>query len=186
MNTDSVQADFRLVMASSDTQHVVVNSQSVDGIPSIDGHAQQSNSIPAFKGVLQNPPTSDTNSVAIDPSSTISQHARQQVSPAASLNGHGSLVEHGSAADTGSVHGSLAEVDSARDAGSVADAFDTGIGSDTDTSRADGTEQLKDANGNLRLAASKKPTSFKSVAVTKNFLAKTASVAPTAKPGEKG
>ncbi|KAK7609232.1 hypothetical protein JOL62DRAFT_557861 [Phyllosticta paracitricarpa] len=52
-------------------------------------------------------------------------------------------------------------------------AADTSGGSDTDTSRAG-----KDG------AKPKKPTSFKSVSVTKNFLAKTAAAAPT-KVGEK-
>lgn len=53
-------------------------------------------------------------------------------------------------------------------------AADTSGGSDTDTSRAG-----KDG------AKPKKPTSFKSVSVTKNFLAKTAVSAPS-KVGEKG
>jgi hypothetical protein len=58
---------------------------------------------------------------------------------------------------------------------------DASGGSDTDTSKdAKGT-----ATGHARSNSVKKPTSFKSVSVTKNFLAKTVT-APTPKMGDKG
>jgi hypothetical protein len=58
---------------------------------------------------------------------------------------------------------------------------DASGGSDTDTSKeAKGT-----AIGHVRSNSVKKPTSFKSVSVTKNFLAKTVT-APTPKIGDKG
>ena len=47
-------------------------------------------------------------------------------------------------------------------------------------------DQAKDrATGHLRSSSTKKPASFKSVSVTKNFLAKSAVSAPSARPGEK-
>jgi hypothetical protein len=60
-------------------------------------------------------------------------------------------------------------------------------GSDTDTSKPDGVGQKISASGHARSNSVKKPTTFKSVSVTKNFLAKAAvGVVSTAKPGEKG
>ena len=60
-------------------------------------------------------------------------------------------------------------------------AADVSGGSDTDTSKdAKGT-----AAGHARSNSVKKPTSFKSVSVTKNFLAKTVTT-PTPKIGDKG
>jgi hypothetical protein len=57
-------------------------------------------------------------------------------------------------------------------------------GSDTDTSRNDG---LKDtAGGHARSNSVKKPATFKSVSVTKNFLAKTAVGGPNIKSNDKG
>jgi hypothetical protein len=57
-------------------------------------------------------------------------------------------------------------------------------GSDTDTSRTDG---LKDAaGGHVRSNSVKKPTTFKSVSVTKNFLAKAAVGGPNIKSSDKG
>lgn len=58
---------------------------------------------------------------------------------------------------------------------------------DIDLSKADGTEQSAGDGISERLNAVKRPTSFKTVSVTKNFLAKSASgSAVTAKPvGEK-
>jgi hypothetical protein len=60
-------------------------------------------------------------------------------------------------------------------------------GSDTDTSKPDDVGQKISASGHARSNSVKKPTSFKSVSVTKNFLAKAAvGVVTTTKPGEKG
>jgi hypothetical protein len=57
---------------------------------------------------------------------------------------------------------------------------DTSGGSDSDGMDA------KDAKGHVRSGSVKKPTSFKSVSVTKNFLAKAATAQPVVRPGEKG
>ncbi|TID26009.1 hypothetical protein E2P81_ATG03786 [Venturia nashicola] len=53
------------------------------------------------------------------------------------------------------------------------------------SSDSDGNE-AKDAKGHVRSGSVKKPTSFKSVSVTKNFLAKAATAQPIVRPGEKG
>lgn len=59
-------------------------------------------------------------------------------------------------------------------------------GSDTDISRPGSVDQAKDrATGHLRSNSVKKPASFKSVSVTKNFLAKSAVSTPSPRPGEK-
>lgn len=59
---------------------------------------------------------------------------------------------------------------------------DTSGGSDTDTSRGEGLGQSK---GHIRSNSVKKPTAFKAVSVTKNFLAKTA-VSTSSARGDKG
>ncbi|KAK5132404.1 hypothetical protein LTR08_009087 [Meristemomyces frigidus] len=52
--------------------------------------------------------------------------------------------------------------------------------SDTEGSRGDGTEQKQEGSHHVRTNSAKKPTTFSRVSVTKNFMAKTASPAPTA------
>ena len=64
---------------------------------------------------------------------------------------------------------------------------DVSVGSDTDISRPGSVDTAKErAVGHLRSNSVKKPASFKSVSVTKNFLAKSAVTTPTTRPGEKG
>lgn len=64
--------------------------------------------------------------------------------------------------------------------------IDASGGSDTDTSKGESTNQLQDtANRHVRANSMKKPTAFKSVSVTKNFLAK-AAPSPAARAGDKG
>ncbi|KAF2188181.1 hypothetical protein K469DRAFT_684919 [Zopfia rhizophila CBS 207.26] len=63
---------------------------------------------------------------------------------------------------------------------------DASGGSDTDISRPGSVDQAKErSGGHLRSNSVKKPASFKSVSVTKNFLAKSAVSTPAARPGEK-
>lgn len=158
---------------------MVVNSQSVDDTSSTDVYAQQPNSSTNANGASTEyplPTKIDANG-SLQPRSTsalsIDNRSEDQT------NSQGLGADHISTADSAS----LADVESTRDTGSVADAFDT-VGSDTDTSRADLGESIKDANGVLRSA--KKPTSFKAVSVTKNFLAKAVSASVASKSGEKG
>lgn len=64
---------------------------------------------------------------------------------------------------------------------------DPSVTSDTETNRAEALEQSKDGNRHVRTTSVKKPTTFSKVSVSKNFLAKTATAAPTAsKIGDKG
>jgi hypothetical protein len=59
-------------------------------------------------------------------------------------------------------------------------------GSDTDISRPGSVDQTKERHeGHLRSNSMKKPVSFKSVSVTKSFLAKSVTPTPSARPGEK-
>ena len=53
------------------------------------------------------------------------------------------------------------------------------------SSDSDGND-AKDAKGHVRSGSVKKPTSFKSVSVTKNFLAKAATAQPVVRTGKKG
>lgn len=57
--------------------------------------------------------------------------------------------------------------------------------SDTDISRPGSVDQAQRPGGHLRTNSIKKPTSFKSVSVTKNFLAKSAVSAPAVRSGDK-
>jgi hypothetical protein len=64
---------------------------------------------------------------------------------------------------------------------------DASGGSDTDISRPGSVDPSKErTGGHLRTNSLKKPASFKSVSVTKNFLAKSAVSAPSSRPGDKG
>jgi hypothetical protein len=58
-------------------------------------------------------------------------------------------------------------------------------GSDTDISRPGSVDQSKQDADHVRANSMKKPSTFKSVSVTKNFLAKSAVSTPVARPGEK-
>lgn len=62
---------------------------------------------------------------------------------------------------------------------------DASGGSDTDISRPGSVDQSKRDAGHVRTNSMKKPSTFKSVSVTKNFLAKSAVSTPAARPGDK-
>lgn len=66
------------------------------------------------------------------------------------------------------------------DANSIA-VVDLSGGSDTDSSRPDGVDSSKDNYGHVRSNSIKKPATFKSVSVTKSFLAKAATSSPAPK-----
>jgi hypothetical protein len=69
---------------------------------------------------------------------------------------------------------------------SVAQALaDASGGSDTDTSRTDVADAIKDAKGHVRAGSVKRPASFKPVSVSKSFLAKSLSASPVVRPGDK-
>ena len=58
-------------------------------------------------------------------------------------------------------------------------------GSDTDISRPGSVDPSKQGTGHVRTSSTKKPAAFKSVSVTKSFLAKSAASTPSASPGLK-
>ncbi|KAF2838820.1 hypothetical protein M501DRAFT_1016906 [Patellaria atrata CBS 101060] len=74
------------------------------------------------------------------------------------------------------------------DGGSGQQSFaDGSAGSDSDTSKGDTVDSAKENSvHHTRSNSVKKPTSFKSVSVTKNFLAKAATTTPVTRPGDKG
>ena len=86
------------------------------------------------------------------------------------------------------VNGEVGEPMSIEETVAQAHAVDASGGSDTDTSKADSTEQRDQAtSGHVRSNSVKKPLSFKTVSVTKNFLAKSAVVGQASKStGDKG
>ncbi|EON60818.1 hypothetical protein W97_00027 [Coniosporium apollinis CBS 100218] len=66
-------------------------------------------------------------------------------------------------------------------------AAETSGGSDTEASRADSTDPTSEGpRRHLRSNSVKKPTSFKPVSVTKNFLAKSGASTPSARPTDRG
>ena len=194
-------------MASSGTQDEVNQSQSVGDSSSIDVHASQLNTDSADSGAI--PSTSTINT---DLSHPLQDHAPTAASTeSASHQAHehtdgvsdGKMVygtsmlngDRDSQAESRYQENSQepglggGERETSADERSVSNSHpDPNVGSDTDTSRADGAEQGNDGQDKIyRLGAMKKPTSFKSVSVTKSFLAKTASTPPTmtVKIGEK-
>lgn len=62
---------------------------------------------------------------------------------------------------------------------------ETASGSDTDISRPGSVDPSKQGTGHVRTSSTKKPAAFKSVSVTKSFLAKSAASTPSASPGLK-
>jgi hypothetical protein len=91
-----------------------------------------------------------------------------------------------------SVSAGDATVDEATEPGQTEIAANTALadasgGSDTDTSRTETGELAHGSGlGHVRSNSVKKPTTFKSVSVTKNFLAKSAVAAPSVRTGDKG
>ena len=80
------------------------------------------------------------------------------------------------------VNGDSGDSSAIDDAVAQANAQDASGGSDTDTSKADSTEQRDQGTlGHVRSNSVKKPLSFKTVSVTKNFLAKSAVVGQASK-----
>ena len=100
--------------------------------------------------------------------------------------------EHGNIAVSGAgeevyVNGIIEEHHLPRDVQPQQTLGDGSGGSDTDTSKGDSSESHRDGGAkHSRSASITKPISFKPVSVTKNFLAKTSTAAPTLRGGDKG
>ena len=123
---------------------------------------------PSAGDAARMPPPSNAPTVTIEHSSEVQDQFGQPYS----VNGLHYVASQGEGvADDGSIPDILA---------------DHSVHSDTDGSRADAGEQKMEGNHHTRTNSVKKPTTFSKVSVTKQFMAKTATVAPqAAKAGEK-
>ena len=168
-NAISTATGLDTVMAEQTAHDVVKEALSVGAASSIDATANPSNVAPAGNGQ------------ALFTSENL--HAKQDHEAEDSLQ-----RAHIEAVGDSAVQ-AVPEVNLVSDSGEIsidesdiqAIVADASGGSDTDTSK-----DLKDpAAGHVRSNSVKKPTSFKSVSVTKNFLAKTVTT-PVAKLSDKG
>jgi hypothetical protein len=152
-------------MAQELSHDVVKEEQSVGALSSIDDSATYTSNAPALSGHLNN---------SIHPSiadESTSQSIQQNVDLSSQISFHDIVAPSRELAKS-----PLSEK------GLLADASG---GSDTDTSKQDGVSGK--VIGHNRTNSMKKPSNFKSVSVTKQFLAKAAvGTVPSARPGEKG
>lgn len=201
-------------MAEQISQDVVKDAQSMSTSVPIDDTAKPSKTTPAGNGnhsatstTLQENPTietpalssietstNDSESSAIKDEVLVRRHDLSQLHtlsndylqpPSVSLQ---DLKDGGRPLEDVKsllLNGDSANQSASEDATGDNPANDVSGGSDTDTSR-ELADAVKDASGrHTRSNSTKKPTSFKSVSVTKNFLAKTAVSTPLGK-NEKG
>lgn len=153
------------VMAEQVTNDVVNEAQSVGRPAPIDDTATTTNSsavngeqpsgLPATTTSRPSEPAAPTNATTNPPSTAGAQ---------ASANGD---AGEQSGAESLPVNG------------------DAVSGSDTDISRPGSVDPSKQDAGHVRTSSTKKPAAFKSVSVTKSFLAKSAASTPSASPGLK-
>ncbi|KAF1846794.1 uncharacterized protein K460DRAFT_283499 [Cucurbitaria berberidis CBS 394.84] len=181
-------------MAEQVTNDVVKEAQSMGRPAPIDDTASTTK-IPAVNGELPSgPATSKTNPLeAPHPATTAdSADAAPPDSARASDKAHGEATQQQQQQTDASAHESKQPFlngdsgdheHSASESQAVADASGS---SDTDISRPGSVDQSKRHAGHVRTNSSvKKPSTFKSVSVTKTFLAKSAVSTPVARPGEK-
>ncbi|KAH8728669.1 hypothetical protein GQ44DRAFT_701796 [Phaeosphaeriaceae sp. PMI808] len=152
-------------MAEQVTKDVVKEAQSMGRPAPIDDSASTTNSAAAHGGLPSGPATTTT--------STSPDAASADKSSSSDDQKHTSVLRQ-------LKEKTLLNGDSAEQA--IADASG---GSDTDISRPSSVDQSKRDAGHMRTNSMKKPSTFKSVSVTKNFLAKSAVSIPTARPGDK-
>ncbi|KAF2083915.1 hypothetical protein K490DRAFT_7671, partial [Saccharata proteae CBS 121410] len=178
-------------MAEQITHDVVNEAQSMGGSTPIDVNATSTNQTTAGDGQTATDTTANSNSS--EAPAKFPSHVLEKTAPEASNSGAKPAADDpdqetgneamADKANTPPVNGIAAEHATAEEISGQQAVADASGGSDTDTSRAESLGQSKD--GKSRSSSVKKPTSFKSVSVTKHFLAKTAVAAPT-KVGEKG
>ncbi|KAL1591373.1 hypothetical protein SLS60_011986 [Paraconiothyrium brasiliense] len=189
--------DLQIVMAEQITHDVVKEAQSVGGPAPIDDTASTTNNsagngeAPSGLNVHNlNHSNDPTITSATTPASTANAArpfetadggignapaatSERQVTPDTSSNEKREQLANG---DTG--ESSATESQNALGEGSV--------GSDTDISRPGSVDPAKQPGVHVRTNSTvKKPAAFKSVSVTKNFLAKSAVSAPVARSGDK-
>jgi hypothetical protein len=199
-------------MAEQNSHHVVNIPESASGSPLVDVPANATNTThEAVRGTHHSTSTTAADSSAsattLVPRATSSTTTRSDSGAAAeaaepsagetakmsapsSVGAPNILVEeHSGQAHGEDAHGindDGSQGDGQVDDRSTADiSVDVSVHSDTDTSRADGSEK-KDGLNHVRTNSSKKPTTFSKITATKSFLNKVATTTiSTAKTGEK-
>ncbi|CAO2654690.1 Nn.00g114230.m01.CDS01 [Neocucurbitaria sp. VM-36] len=180
------------VMAEQVTKDVVKEAQSVGRPAPIDDTASTTKT-PAVNGELPSGPAT-TNSNPLEAPGTATTADGADAAPAA--HAHASDRANGDSIPSGEEQQAVASPNeskqllngdsgdhSANESQAVADASG---GSDTDISRPGSVDQSKHDVGHVRTNSSaKKPSTFKSVSVTKNFLAKSAVSTPVTRPGDR-
>ncbi|ORY09658.1 hypothetical protein BCR34DRAFT_589136 [Clohesyomyces aquaticus] len=193
---------LQIVMAEQITHDVVKEAQSMGGPSPIDDPATATNNDAGDGEAPSDSTTANTNpsdTLSKTSSNATSTHA-DQVDSASTSDKTGGPVSDTPAVPTNIQPRSDAEPTDAKeplvngdsgDHSGPEDATQHAIGeasggSDTDISRPGSVDQAKErAGGHLRSNSLKKPAAFKSVSVTKNFLAKSAVSTPSIRPGEK-
>ncbi|KAF2829344.1 hypothetical protein CC86DRAFT_464968 [Ophiobolus disseminans] len=164
-------------MAEQVTKDVVKEAQSVGRLAPIDDTASTTNT-PAANGELPSGPAT-ANPTLSDPSSIAASANGADAAPAGSARvsgkADGAAIEAMVDNDRALLNGDSSE-------NAIADASG---GSDTDISRPSSVDQSKRDANHVRTTSMKKPSAFKSVSVTKNFLAKSVVSTPPVRPGEK-
>ncbi|KAK1918731.1 hypothetical protein P3342_010202 [Pyrenophora teres f. teres] len=174
-------------MAEQVAKDVVKEAQSVGPSAPIDDSASTTNS-PAVNGASP-PATATTTPNSLEASSTKPTANGANVTSIASVHvdGLAPAGEHkqsgASQADSRQPHlNGISSEHLAADSLAVTDASG---GSDTDISRPGSVDQSKRDGSHVRTSSAAKKQPFKSVSVTKSFLAKTVTTTPAARPGEK-
>ncbi|KAH4400453.1 hypothetical protein HBI24_080700 [Parastagonospora nodorum] len=173
-------------MAEQVTKDVVKEAQSVGRPAPIDDTASTT-STPAVNGETPSGPAT-TASATSKPTPNATDAASASTAPADNVHVSDKPSKAAAATTTEQKPTSAPLHDADRpflngDAGDVAIADASG-GSDTDISRPGSVDQSKRDASHVRTNSMKKPSTFKSVSVTKNFL-KSAVAAPATRPGEK-
>ncbi|KAF2739043.1 hypothetical protein EJ04DRAFT_9095 [Polyplosphaeria fusca] len=180
-------------MAEQITHDVVKQAQSMGGPSPIDAPATTTNPSAGdgdapSESVNQNPKTSEAPSIiSTHATSTGTSEVDGDALTSMTNNDDQTHVDGGPNYHKEElVNGDAGETSASEDVLSQQALGDASGGSDTDISRPGSVDPAKERPaGHLRSNSLKKPASFKSVSVTKNFLAKSAASTPPSRPGEK-
>ncbi|USP78875.1 uncharacterized protein yc1106_06149 [Curvularia clavata] len=178
-------------MAEQVANDVVKEAQSVGRPAPIDDSASTTNN-PAVNG---EPPSGTPTTKLTPPEATSSKSAVNGINTASDSGALMSQRDEGQAADADNKQSGASQHETKQphllggsSELSVADSqavADTSGGSDTDISRPGSVDQSKRDGSHVRTGSTAKKQPFKSVSVTKSFLAKTVPSTPAARPGDK-
>ncbi|KAF1966093.1 hypothetical protein BU23DRAFT_560553 [Bimuria novae-zelandiae CBS 107.79] len=183
-------------MAEQITQDVVKEAQSMGGPSPIDDTASTTNDsagngeAPSGPNTLDLKPSDDPTMNSATPPDSSSAAAQPAETVGGTGDGSTATTDDHVSSDTPSndtkdhlVNGDAGETSATESQNTIGEGSG---GSDTDISRPGSVDPAKQSGGHLRTNSSlKKPAAFKSVSVTKNFLAKSAVTTPAARPGDK-